>query len=233
MNRFSARPLDECRLYAFVDTAFLRGRAPEWVAQQLCDGGADIIQLRAKQSSVAEVRAMADAILPVTRRAGVGLVINDYPTVARESGAGFCHLGQEDFFDAGHAGLSEPAGTDSPLVIGLSSHSPDQARRAIAAGADYLGVGPVFATGTKPEARPVTLDYVRWAADHVRIPWFAIGGINPRNLDQVLEAGARRICLVSAILNAPDIAEACREFKRRLPDLPEPPGPVSVRPGGP
>jgi thiamine-phosphate pyrophosphorylase len=81
----------------------------------------------------------------------------------------------------------------------------------------YIAVGPVYATPTKPTARPVTLDYVRWAAANVKIPWFAIGGINLNNLDEVISAGAERICAVSAILNAPDIAEACRQFRKRLP----------------
>jgi thiamine-phosphate pyrophosphorylase len=102
------------------------------------------------------------------------------------------------------------------LRIGLSTHSPEQAKRALAAGADYLAIGPVFATGTKPAAQPVTLEYVRWAAVNVNIPWFAIGGINLQNLDEVLAAGAKRICVVSAILNAPDVAAACIEFRRRL-----------------
>jgi thiamine-phosphate pyrophosphorylase len=96
------KPLAECRLYTFVDTAFLHGRAPEDVAQQLCDGGSDLIQLRAKNSPPEDVQRMAGAILPVTRRAGVGLVINDHLSIALETGADFCHLGQEDFFDAGH-----------------------------------------------------------------------------------------------------------------------------------
>jgi thiamine-phosphate pyrophosphorylase len=98
----------------------------------------------------------------------------------------------------------------------LSTHAPEQAARALAAAPAYIAIGPVHATGTKPGARPVTLDYVRWAAAHVNIPWFAIGGINPENLDELLRAGAQRICVVSAILNAPDIAQACREFRRRM-----------------
>src|SRR5438876_10588312 len=81
------RPLSECRLYAFVDTAYLRERAPEAVAQQLCDGGADLIQLRAKQSSPEEIRVMAGAMLPITRKAGVGLVINDHLSIDQELGA--------------------------------------------------------------------------------------------------------------------------------------------------
>jgi thiamine-phosphate pyrophosphorylase len=210
------KPLADCKLYTFVDTAYLHGRAPELVTQQLCDGGSDLIQLRAKKSTPDEVRAMAEKILPVTRRANVGLVINDHLEIARDLGAEFCHLGQEDFFDAGFKNVSALRTPHSALRIGLSTHSPAQAQRALAAGPDYIAIGPVFATGTKPTAKPVTLDYVRWAAENVTIPWFAIGGIHLENLGDVLAAGAKRICVVSAILNAPDVAKACAEFRRRF-----------------
>jgi thiamine-phosphate pyrophosphorylase len=210
------KPLADCKLYAFVDTAYLHGRAPELVAQQLCDGGADLIQLRAKTSPPAEIRLMAEKLLPVTRRANVALVINDHLEIARELGAEICHLGQEDFFDAGHEHVSVLRTPHSALRIGLSTHAPEQAARAVAAGADYVAIGPIYATGTKPTAKPVTLDYVRWAAANVRVPWFAIGGINLQTIDAVLAAGAPRICVVSAILNAPDVAKACAEFRQRL-----------------
>ena len=210
------KPLADCKLYTFVDTAYLHGRAPELVAQQLCDGGSDLIQLRAKNSSPAEIRALAEKILPVTHRANVGLVINDHLDIAREIGADICHLGQEDFFDAGHMHISQPPSASSHLLIGLSTHAPAQAQRALEAGADYIAIGPIYATGTKPTAKPVTLDYVRWAAAHATVPWFAIGGINLQTLDAVLAAGAKRICVVSAILNAPDAAKACAEFRKKL-----------------
>jgi thiamine-phosphate pyrophosphorylase len=210
------KPLSECRLYAFVDTDYLHDRTPESIAQQLCNGGADLIQLRAKTSSPDKIRRMALAILPITRRANVALVINDHLDIAREVGAEFCHLGQEDFFDAGFSRVSALRTPHSALHIGLSSHAPEQARRAIAAGADYIAIGPVYATGTKPGAKAVTLDYVRWAAANVAIPWFAIGGINLSNLDDVLAVGAQRICVVSAILNATNVEKACAEFRKRL-----------------
>ena len=210
------KPLTECKLYAFVDTAYLNGCAPEVVAQQLCDGGADLIQLRAKTSSPAEIRRMAEKILPIIRRANVGFIINDHLDIAREVGADICHLGQEDFFDAGHKHVSELPIADCRLPIGISTHAPDQAQRAVDAGADYIAIGPIYATGTKPTAKPVTLEYVRWAAANVNVPWFAIGGINLQTIDAVLDAGAKRICVVSAILNAPDIAKACAEFRKRL-----------------
>ena len=203
----SVKPLDQCRLYTFVDTAYLHGRDAAEVARELCEGGRDLIQLRAKQQTADQVQQMAEAILPITRAANVGLVINDYPEVAEGMGADLCHLGQEDFFDSG---------ARSRVPFGLSSHAPEQATRALAANPAYIAIGPVYATGTKPKAKPVTLDYVRWAASNVPIPWLAIGGITLGNVDDVLRAGARRICVVSAILDAPDIRDACQSFAERL-----------------
>jgi thiamine-phosphate pyrophosphorylase len=212
------KPLSQCRLYTFIDTAFLRGRDPAQIARQLCQGGSDLIQLRAKDRAPGEIRRLAAAVGPVLREAGVGLVLNDHYDLAHEAGADLCHLGQEDFFGAGFTRVSELMAGPSAPAVGLSTHAPEQARRALAAAPAYLAIGPVYATGTKPGAKPVTLDYVRWAASHVPIPWFAIGGINLANVDEVIAAGARAVCAVSAILNAPDIAAACRELKTRLPD---------------
>ena len=208
------KPLDQCLLYTFIDTAYLHGRDPAVVTKQLCDGGSDLIQLRAKNCAIDDVRRLAKKVGPIIRDAGAGLVINDHPQLALELGAQFCHLGQEDFSAFGH--VRDVAPDSKSLKIGLSSHSPEQAQRAIKSGAAYIAVGPVYATPTKPTATPVGLGYVRWAAQNVHLPWFAIGGINLHMLDAVLEAGARRICVVSAILNAPNIREACQSFKERL-----------------
>jgi len=214
------KSLRDCQLYTFVDTAWLRGRRPEELARQLCDGGADLIQLRAKSSTPDEVRGLADAILPITNRASMGLIINDHPQVSVQTGAFGSHLGQEDFFDAGHTLAAQVTGCPPAIKLGLSTHAPEQARRALGAKPDYIAIGPVFATSTKPGAQPVTLEYVRWAAANVTIPWFAIGGITLQNLDDVLAAGASRICVVSAVLDAQDIVKACRAFKDRLPSAP-------------
>jgi thiamine-phosphate pyrophosphorylase len=218
------KSLCDCRLYAFVDLAYLRGRVPSVVAQQLCDGGADLIQLRAKDASLEDICHLGEQILAVTRRAGVGLVINDHPAIAAELGAEVCHLGQGDFFERGHRHVSEVRSLSpvrspgaAPLRIGLSTHAPAQAQRALVAGADYVAIGPVYATGTKPGATPVTLEYLRWAAANLTVPWFAIGGINLQNVPEVLAAGATRICVVAAILNAKDIAGECRKFVQALP----------------
>jgi thiamine-phosphate pyrophosphorylase len=211
------KPLSQCRLYTFIDTAFLRGRDPALLARQLCDGGSDLVQLRAKNCPPGEILRLAAAIGPVLRRAGVGLVINDHYDLARETGADFCHLGQEDFFGPGFTGVSQLMTDPSAPAIGLSTHAPRQAMRAVAASPAYVAIGPVYATATKPGAKPVTLDYVRWAAARLTLPWFAIGGINLGNVDQVVAAGARAVCALSAILDAPDIAQACRQLRKRLP----------------
>jgi thiamine-phosphate pyrophosphorylase len=211
--------LDRARLYTFVDTGYLAGRDPAEVARALCDGGSDLIQVRAKGMAPDGVRRIVKAVLPVTERAGIPLVLNDHWDLAVTLGCPWVHLGQEDFFDAGlhHVDqLSAGLAAAKRPAVGLSTHAPDQAIRAVAAGPGYIAIGPVFPTATKPGRPAATLDYVRWAAREVRIPWFAIGGINRRTLDQVLEAGARRICVVSDILTAADVAGVCREYRRRL-----------------
>ncbi len=210
------KTLADCRLYGFIDSAYLHGRDPAELALQLCDGGADIIQLRAKDWTVERIAAAAREILPVTRAAGVRLVINDHWDVTLACGAEVCHLGQEDFFTGGRRHVSALRSGSQP-EIGLSTHSPAEAARALEAGPDYIAIGPIYPTATKPEAQPVTLEYVRWAAANVRVPWFAIGGITLENLAEVLQAGATRVCVVSAILNRDDVVAACREFRERLP----------------
>src|ERR1700744_2066735 len=122
------KPLADCRLYTFIDTAYLRGRPAAVVAQQLCDGGSDIIQLRAKGATPDEVRVLTAEVQPVLARANVTFVINDHWDIACESGADVCHLGQEDFFDAGFtaaAGLPVKSEGRRPL-LGFSTHAPGQ-----------------------------------------------------------------------------------------------------------
>ena len=216
------KPLLDCRLYGFIDTAYLRGRQPELLAAQLCAGGADLIQVRAKQEQLPEIRRLALKVLNITRAAGVGLVINDHPALARELGVELCHLGQEDFFGAGFSHIDQLRPPESSLRIGLSTHRPEEAQRAVSAGAHYVAIGPVYRTATKPTAKPVTLDFVRWAASHLTVPWFAIGGITLENVDQVIAAGARRICVVSAILDAESADQRCRQFRAKLDAAVEP-----------
>lgn len=212
------KPLGDCRLYGFVDSAYLNGRPPENVATALCEGGVDLIQYRAKNEPAQVIEGTARTLIEITRKTGIGLVINDHWDVACKLNAPICHLGQEDFFDSGFKNKNElPTGMDGTRpLLGISTHAPDQAVRALAAGADYIAIGPVFRTDTKPTAKAVTLEYVKWAAANVTIPWFAIGGINLTNIDEVLDAGASRVCVVSAILNSEDLAATCKSFRNRV-----------------
>jgi len=174
-------PIADCRLYAFVDVAYLGGRNPTALAESLCLGGADIIQWRAKSWPREKVLQIAHELRPILESHGVWLVINDHLDIAETVGAAACHLGQEDFFGRGYHHLRDldniRQGRASPsrraagaaredtttasarsvtprLAIGISTHAPEQARAAVAAAADYIAVGPVYATGTKPDARP-------------------------------------------------------------------------------
>lgn len=207
--------IEDCHLYTFIDGAYLHGKAPSEIAKALIAGGSDIIQLRFKHAVASDLLRIAQSVLPLTQAAGIPLVINDYQDVAESVGAEYLHLGQEDFFQSGHAHVQEIS-AGKTFQVGLSSHAPEQALQAAAAGAVYLGVGPVFPTQTKPQAKPVTLDYVRWAATHLSITWFAIGGVNLTNLDAVLAAGAKGVCVVSDILNASDITKQCLQYRAVL-----------------
>ena len=211
------RSLQDCRLYTFIDTDYLANRSPVELAKQLCDGGSDIIQLRAKNLSTDAIQKMAESILPIIENAGVHLVVNDHPTIAQSLPAPFVHLGQEDFFGGGYQNITDLFPQNPRPQLGLSTHNPNQCRQAIDASSDYVAIGPIYDTKTKPLAKPVTLDYVRWAAANVKIPWFAIGGINLKTLPDVLLAGAKRVCIVSAILQRERPDKACQTFHRLLP----------------
>jgi thiamine-phosphate pyrophosphorylase len=203
------------RLYGFVDTAYLEKRDPGEVARQLIAGGVDILQVRAKISSHAERVEIAMKALSAASGHGVPVIINDDIDAAFETGADGVHLGQEDWMALG--GREERIQQLANMrIVGLSTHSLEQAFAAERDGADYIGVGPVFATGTKPGAQPVGVELVREVARRVTVPFFAIGGITLTNMGRVLEAGATRVAVVSAILKAPDVAKAAEAFKRRL-----------------
>ena len=185
------------------------------LAEACLAGGARFLQIRAKHTPSGALLQICEQVVAAARPAGAVVIVNDRADVAALAQAAGVHLGQDDL---------NPADARRILggfaVVGISTHSLEQARAAARAPVDYIAVGPVFATGTKPTARPVTLEYVRWASANVNAPWFAIGGITLLNLDDVLAAGARRICVVSAILDAPDIVKTCRAFKDRLPSAP-------------
>jgi thiamine-phosphate pyrophosphorylase len=170
-------------------------------------GGVDLVQVREKDLPDGDLLPALERARAVTRRLGVPLGVNDRPDLAVLCEADFVHVGQDDLpvEDARRFGLA----------VGLSTHMTEEID---AADADYIGVGPVYATPTK-EGRPaVGLDVVRYAAEHARVPWFAIGGIDETNVAEVVAAGATRIAVVRAIGVAADPEQAARELREALPN---------------
>jgi thiamine-phosphate pyrophosphorylase len=170
-----------------------------------------VLQIRAKGRAKTEIIDLARAILPITKAAGIPLIVNDYPDLLREVDADGCHVGQEDF---GVAEARDLAGRD--CIVGRSTHSLEQAERAQAEGADYIGFGPLFATATKPRAAPIGLDDLVWLHRKINLPIFCIGGVRLENLGEVLLAGARRVCIVSDLLCTSDIQAHTATVKAAL-----------------
>jgi thiamine-phosphate pyrophosphorylase len=169
-------------------------------------GGVDIVQVREKSLPDGELLPLLEEAREVTRRLGVPFVVNDRADLAFLVEADFVHLGQDD--------LPVEAARRLGLAVGQSTHAPGEID---ASTGDYLGVGPVFETPTK-EGRPaVGLELVRYAAARARQPWFAIGGIDRANVEEVVAAGAERIAVVRAICDAPDAEAAAGELRAALP----------------
>lgn len=206
--------LATARLYGFIDAAYLAAREPEAVARALIAGGVDVIQVRAKEATHAARVALGVAVVRAAAAHNVPVIINDDIDAAEECAAAGVHLGQEDW--AAIPPPQRPARLANLSIVGLSTHSLEQALAAERDGADYIGVGPVFATGTKPGVHPVGVDLIRRVAERVQVPFFAIGGITLANLAQVRAAGATRVAVVSALLQAADVRAAAAEFKRKL-----------------
>ena len=177
----------------------------------MIDGGVDLIQVRAKAHPAAQIAKLAADLHRITFAVSVPLIINDHPEIARIVPAEGVHVGQDD---PPIAEVREIAGPN--CVVGKSTHSVDQAIRAFYEGADYIGFGPIFATPTKPDYRPVGLEEIRKVHEAVHIPIFCIGGIKLDNLPEVIEAGARRVVIVSGLLQAKDIATYGRAAKALL-----------------
>ena len=207
----TAAHLSRSRLYGILDLGYVeRGRASD-VAEALMTGGVDLLQLRAKDYPAREIVKLAGELREITARHGVPLIINDHPEIARELQAEGLHLGQDD---RSIAEAREIVGAE--CAVGKSTHNIDQAIRAFYEGADYIGFGPLFATPTKPDYPPIGLDEVGRVHDAVRLPIFCIGGIKLDNLPKVIEAGARRVVIVSGLLQANDPAEYARRAKQIL-----------------
>jgi thiamine-phosphate pyrophosphorylase len=154
---------------------------------------------------------VANAAQALCERLGVLLIVNDRPTVALEIGADGIHVGQDDM---PVADVRDMVGPD--MLVGLSTHSPQEIDAVDASLVDYIGVGPIHATPTKPGRPAVGLELVRHAAEHAPVPFFAIGGIDAENAAEVIAAGAQRLCVLRAIASAEEPERAARELRELL-----------------
>jgi thiamine-phosphate pyrophosphorylase len=210
--------LRDCLLYGIIDLGYLAPEDLERVAERMCAGGVDILQLRAKGFAEEEIEGFGHRLAPIAESAAIPLIVNDYPELVATIGAQGAHVGQDDRevndarWRAGRALASEVP----PPIVGKSTHSVAQALAAQQEGADYLGFGPLFATPTKPGRPAVGLADIHRIHELVSVPVFCIGGVKRENLDAVLDAGALRIVIVSGILQAPDVAAYCQDVKAQL-----------------
>lgn len=204
----------DSRLYGIVDLGYVRPEEVESTTAALLSGGIRILQLRAKGVAPATVEHLARRMQPLCREAGAVFVLNDYPDMAARIGADAVHVGQDaGSLDAVRAIVGED------MIIGRSTHSPEQALAAVAEGADYIGFGPLFPTGTKPGRPSIGLQDIAAVQEKLGdFPMFCIGGINGTTLPSVLRAGARRVVIVSWLLQQPDPAAAARDIISRLAD---------------
>jgi thiamine-phosphate pyrophosphorylase len=200
--------LQRAALYLVCDTQ-PGGRALADVLGPALAGGVDIVQLRDKSAADAALLAAAAVARRLCDEAGALLIVNDRPDLVGATGADGCHVGQDDMDIAQARALAGPQ-----ALVGRSTHGPEDI--AAAGDADYIGVGPVHATPTKPGRAPVGLDLVRHAAAHATVPFFAIGGIDATNVGAVLAAGARRIAVVRAIAAAADPRAAAAALRATL-----------------
>jgi thiamine-phosphate pyrophosphorylase len=208
--------LRTARLY-FVCDARPGGEDPEALLRAALSGGVDIVQLREKELSRAEVERAATTFRRVCDTYSAPFIVNDDPDLARACNADGVHLGQDDGSVAEARALLGPA-----AIIGLSTHSEEQIEAANAADVDHISVGPIWETPTKAGRPAVGLELVSHAAGHASHPFFAIGGVDAANAAQVVEAGASRLCVVRAIRDAPDPSAAAAALR----------GIVGVAPGG-
>lgn len=206
------KDIADCRLYGILDLGYCDRANLVAMAREMIAGDIDIIQLRAKNHAPEGILAMGREILPVTRDAGVPFIINDHPEVAAELESDGVHVGQDD---PSMGMVRRIVGDD--MLVGRSTHSLAQAHDGAAEEADYIGFGPLFATPTKPDYTPIgTEDIAAVHREYPELPIFCIGGVKKENLPEILAAGARRVVIVSGILQAPDVPGYIRDVKAAL-----------------
>ena len=197
--------LANARLYGIIDLGYVeRGNAAR-VVEQMIEGGVDLIQLRGKNKSMGELVDLATELHELAAKFSTPVIVNDYAEIARAAPVEGVHVGQDD--DSIEI-ARQKAGRE--ILIGKSTHSLEQARAAQTEGADYIGFGPIFSTPTKPDYAPIGLENIKRVHEEVNLPIFCIGGINIDTLQSVLDAGAKRVVMVSALLKAHNVVDYAR-----------------------
>lgn len=199
------RALSECRLYGIIDLGYVQAFDVTHVAEQMIEGGVDLIQLRGKVKLLDELAGYAAHLHEFTARASTPLIVNDHAEIASRAHVEGVHVGQDD--DPIEVARRKAG---RAVLIGKSTHSLEQALAAQREGADYIGFGPIFATPTKPNYAPIGLTDIRRVHAEISLPIFCIGGINIGNLRSVIDAGAKRVVMVSALLKAHSIVDYAR-----------------------
>ena len=203
-------------LYAIIDLGYVSAEDAPTILEKLNAGGIDMVQLRGKNRSLDELSALAERLLTISTK--IPLIANDHAEIAQRVEVQGVHVGQnDDSIEKVRAQIKRP------IVVGKSTHSIEQAVAAEREGADYIGFGPIFSTPTKPDYSPIGLEQIREVHKRVSIPIFCIGGIKSENLVQVIAAGAKRVVIVSGLLQATDIAgygRACKKLLRRNDVIP-------------
>ena len=199
------RPLYECRLYGIVDLGYVERGDAARVVEQMVEGGVDLIQLRGKNKSIRELMELSAELHELTAQSSAPLIVNDHAQIAVGVPIEGVHVGQDD--DSVEVVRQKLV---REILVGKSTHSLHQARAAEREGADYIGFGPIFATPTKPDYAPIGLVDISRVHAEVNLPIFCIGGINIDNLQSVIDAGAKRVVMVSALLKAHNIVDYAR-----------------------
>jgi len=197
-------------LYVIVDTSLMGQRRPGDIAYAAIRGGADVIQLRDKVSGRQELLYIAKELRAITRKEGALFIVNDLVDVALAVDADGVHLGIEDM------SVSEARRAVKEKIIGYSTHNLKEAIDAETGGADYIGVGPIFRSSTKPGLEPIGPDMLMSVTRNISIPFVAIGGINNININSVLKSGAKRVAIASAVMSGDDVMQQTMAIKEIL-----------------
>ncbi len=195
-------------LYAVTDRTWLGGTSLSWAVKQALAGGITLLQLREKNLTDRKMLQEAQELLPLCHQHGVPLIINDRVQVALDAGADGVHLGQGDMSPREARAILGP-----DAIIGVSARTVESAQKAEQEGADYLGVGAVFSTSTKTDAKNISLETLRQIARVVHIPVVAIGGIGPDNILELLGCGIQGVAVVSSIFAQKNIAQAASRLR--------------------